>query len=52
VQAIRKRIELFHELTEPVIDYYRDMGKLIQVDGEKDVHEVFESFMKEIRNNK
>lgn len=52
VQAIRKRIELFHELTEPVIDYYRDMGKLIQVDGEKDVHEVFEGFMKEIRNNK
>jgi adenylate kinase len=49
VQAIRKRIELFHELTEPVIDYYRDMNKLIQVDGEQDVNEVFESFMKKIR---
>jgi len=40
VQAIRKRISLFHELTEPVIDYYRDRGKLIQVDGEKEVSEV------------
>ncbi len=49
VQAIRKRIELFHELTEPVIDYYRDKGKLIQVDGEKDVQEVFEAFMAQLK---
>lgn len=49
VQAIRKRIELFHELTEPVIEFYRDQGKLIQVDGELDVYEVFESFMKHLR---
>jgi adenylate kinase len=42
LQAIRKRIELFHEMTEPVIDFYRDRGMLIQVNGEKPVEEVFE----------
>ena len=40
LQAIRKRIGLFHELTSPVIDYYAQIGKLIKVDGEKDVAEV------------
>lgn len=41
LQAIRKRIELFHEKTEPVIEYYRNIGKVIQVDGEVDVEQVF-----------
>lgn len=41
VMAIRNRIRLFHELTEPVIDFYQKKGKLIKVDGEKEVTEVF-----------
>ena len=49
LHAIRKRIELFHEKTEPVIEYYRDQGKLIQVDGEKDVQEVFTSIMRHLQ---
>jgi adenylate kinase len=49
LSAIRKRIELFHEKTEPVIEFYREHGKLIQVDGEQDVQEVFASIMKPLR---
>ena len=41
LQAIRKRIELFHASTEPVIDFYRDRGMLVQVDGEQSVEQVF-----------
>lgn len=41
LHAIRKRIELFHELTEPVIEHYRDRGQLIRINGEADVDEVF-----------
>lgn len=41
LQAIRKRIELFHEHTEPVIEYYQGQGKLARVDGEVAVNEVF-----------
>jgi len=39
--AIRRRIDLFHEYTEPVIEYYRQQGKLEHVDGERDVVEIF-----------
>jgi adenylate kinase len=45
LQAIRKRIELFHEKTKPVIEYYRAQGKLVQVDGEKDVQTVYDQIM-------
>jgi adenylate kinase len=41
LQAIRKRIELFHAHTEPVLDFYRDRGMLVQVNGEKPVEEVY-----------
>lgn len=41
LSAIRKRIELFHQFTEPILEYYRERGMLIQVDGEKTVEEVY-----------
>jgi adenylate kinase len=40
VKAVRKRIELFHDVTEPVLDYYREKGILAEIDGEKTVEEV------------
>ncbi len=46
LQGIRKRIELFHSHTEPVIQYYRDKGMLVEVDGEKTVQEVYDQIMK------
>ncbi len=39
--ALRKRIELFHKLTVPVLDFYSKKGKLLEIDGEKPVEEVF-----------
>jgi len=41
LHAIRKRIELFHELTEPVIEFYRDRGQLLRINGELEVDQVF-----------
>ena len=38
--AIAKRIESFHVHTEPVIDYYRQKGILIEIDGEKPIEEI------------
>lgn len=38
--ALRKRIELFHKFTKPVIQYYEKKGKLIDIDGTKPIHEV------------
>lgn len=40
LQAIKKRIEIFHKFTEPVIDYYRNKGVLYEIDGEKTIEQI------------
>ncbi len=39
--ALRKRIELFHKVTEPVIKYYHKKAILVEVDGEQKIEQVF-----------
>jgi adenylate kinase len=39
-EAIRNRLRLYHELTEPLVERYRDDGTLVAVDGEGTVEEV------------
>ena len=34
-ETIRGRLAVFHEMTEPLIDYYRQAGLLLSVDGSK-----------------
>ena len=48
VHAIRKRIELFHQVTEPVIQYYDKQGKVIKVAGEESMDDVFKSITKQL----
>lgn len=52
LQAIRKRIALFHELTEPVVEYYRSEGKTTDVDGEVSVEEVYKQITDAIEKEK
>ncbi len=40
LKAIRKRIDLFHNVTEPVLDYYKKKGLLIEVDGEREITKI------------
>lgn len=40
LQAIRQRIQLFHDVTEPVLEYYRKQGRLLEVDGEQAIEAV------------
>ena len=39
-EAIRHRLELYHELTEPVVERYRVNGTLIPIDGEGTIDDV------------
>ena len=39
-EAIRKRLEIYHEQTEPLIDYYDERGLLRRFDGTRDKVEV------------
>jgi adenylate kinase len=41
-EVIRNRLRLYHELTEPVVERYREQGLLVAVDGERTVDEVAE----------
>ncbi len=47
--AIRKRIQLFHDLTEPVIEFYRQKGNLIEVDGERDIDTIHQEIMSHLK---
>ncbi len=50
--AIKKRIDSFHEFTEPVIDYYRAKGQLEEVDGEMSVEDIFAKICKRLEARK
>ena len=40
-EGVRKRLAIFREETMPVIEHYRQTGKLLEVDGTKSVEKVF-----------
>ncbi len=45
-EVIRKRLEVYHQQTEPLVEYYKSQNKLYVVDASKPVEEVY----KEIKN--
>lgn len=40
-ETVEKRLKVYHEQTQPLIDYYRNKGVLAGVDGTRDMQEVF-----------
>lgn len=52
LMAIRKRIELFHKLTEPVLDFYRKKRTLIEVDGERQIEKIYKDILDKIKTIK
>ena len=40
LKAIRRRIELFHEVTLPVLDFYKEKGILIEINGEQSIEDI------------
>lgn len=48
LQALKKRINLFHEKTEPVIEHYREKRKLIEVDGEQDIESITKQILEKL----
>lgn len=41
-ETIRSRLQVYREQTEPVIDYYRERGKLRTIDAEGTIEEIYE----------
>ncbi len=46
----KRRIEVYLEETAPLIEYYRDKGVLVEVDGEQDIEGVHEDLLTGIRS--
>ncbi|MDE7297609.1 MAG: adenylate kinase [Lachnospiraceae bacterium] len=42
-ETVAKRLDVYHTQTQPLIDYYAGQGILKEVDGTKDVSEVFDA---------
>ena len=44
-ETVKKRLDVYHEQTQPLIDYYTNKGVLNEVDGTKDMDEVFDAIV-------
>lgn len=45
-ETVKKRLVVYHEQTQPLIDYYNDKKVLVEVDGTKDMNDVFTDIVK------
>lgn len=48
LMAIRKRIEMFHKFTEPVLEFYKSNGILLEADGERPVIDISEDILSKL----
>jgi adenylate kinase len=47
----KRRIEVYFEQTAPLLDYYRDKGLLVEVNGEQTIEQVQNDLVQTIKNN-
>ena len=45
-ETIKKRLDVYHKNTQPLIDYYRNSGILMEVDGTQDIDKVLDDILK------
>lgn len=46
--AIGERLKFFHQMTEPVLEHYGELGRLVRIDGQKTIAEVASEIDKSI----
>lgn len=45
-ETVQERLNVYHEQTQPLIDYYTEQDKLVEVDGTIDIEKVFDAIVK------
>ena len=45
-ETVKKRLDVYHEQTSPLIEYYKEKNILCEVDGTMDIDEVFQTIVK------
>lgn len=48
IPAIKQRIQVFHQKVLPVVDYYRQQGKLLTIDGTPDIDTIHQDILSKI----
>lgn len=49
-ETVSKRIDIYLEQTSPLIKYYRDHGKLLEIDGLQSIEQVTQTLMTALKN--
>ena len=49
-ETVKERLDVYYSQTEPLVNYYKDKGKLLTIDGEKSLEEITDKILEEIRN--
>ncbi len=44
-ETVERRLNVYHEQTQPLIEYYTNEGVLVEVDGTKDMKDVFSAIV-------
>jgi len=52
IEVARKRLQVYFEQTEPVVDYYRGRGVLVEVKGERSIVNVFDELVAAIKHSR
>jgi adenylate kinase len=47
-EAIRRRLEIYHDQTEPLKDYYAERGLLVTVDAEQEIPKVTQDILRAV----
>ena len=50
-ETVRKRLSVYHKQTEPLVAFYKKLGKLISIDGTGDVDMIKEKIFKALGEN-
>ena len=50
-ETARKRLEVYREQTQPLVDYYSDKDLLVNIDGDQSIDEVTESLLEAIEKH-
>jgi len=45
VETVTNRIRVYHERTQPLIDYYQQRGVLLEIDGNRPIEAVFDGIL-------
>ena len=50
-ETIKKRLDVYHNSTSPLRDYYKEQGKYHAIDGKGDVESIYNSIRDSLARN-